>query len=311
MDIINKENMYKSIVSATNEFFAPVTNVVNFFKNISGVHYQQEEILKKIKNIEFQYEKIAELEQSQVSMSGLITKSMQQHEVIMSSIYKSFNEITKKLPSDVLLSLSSENNVINEFSNYIISNSDLITRELASGDILTNSAAEIGIGNLEVLISHIIKKESTNPYLFGINKGGAFIANYLSHRLGLEEKYLVKCDYRIDLDKIYCENREIDGPIVILDDVSRTGRTLHKVKSYLKNIYPENKMYTMSLIISSEDEDERDIAFDFVDYSPWITRNKKVLLPWSNEVKKTLEAKNYFNDVEMDQIIGRLKLQGD
>lgn len=122
----------------------------------------------------------------------------------------------------------------------------------------------------------------------------------------MHQKYLVKFDYNVDLEKIYCENRAITGPIVIVDDVVRTGRTLNKVKNFLRESYPDSPIYCVVLVVASN-ENDGDKIFDIVDYTPWFSDNKDITLPWSRDSKQIMEKKKYFDDNEMDQIVGRIK----
>ncbi|MDG9667696.1 phosphoribosyltransferase [Hahella sp. CR1] len=191
-------------------------------------------------------------------------------------------------------------------NNIIESTDELLTRKLTPNETLTHSAAEIGIGNIEYLLKNILTSENSKPYLFGINKGGALIANYLSHRMALHEKFLVKCDYRPDIDKIYCEKRDISGPIVIIDDVTRSGTTLFKVKEHIKSVYPDNPIYCFVLVVVDSNLNG-DTITNLVDYAPWITENKTISLPWSGTTSENIKIDDYFDDTEMDQIIGRIK----
>lgn len=208
---------------------------------------------------------------------------------------------------------SSTQTEITVIPNYKISEeinrtNDLITRKLIPGGELTHSASEIGLGNIEFLLSKIIQREEKRPHLFGINKGGAFIANYLAHRMSLHEKYLVKCDYRPDFKKFYCEDRAINGPIVIVDDVIRTGKTIAAAKNYLSQKYPGKRIYSFVLIVTQKDTDT-DNPLDIIDYSPWITDNEEISLPWTANKDKEIskdDINKYFNDKEMDQIVGRI-----
>lgn len=69
---------------------------------------------------------------------------------------------------------------------------------LIEGSHLSSTAASIGFSNLELVTREIIEKyKDSQPYLFGVNRGGGLIANLLSQRLGLEQKHLVRCDYRL------------------------------------------------------------------------------------------------------------------
>jgi hypoxanthine phosphoribosyltransferase len=203
----------------------------------------------------------------------------------------------------------------------------LSSTKLIRGSELLNSPADFGIGNIEFLLSKIIDVKK-NVHLHCLNKGGALIATYLAHRLGLDNKYLVKCDYNKKTNKIYCENRADPNTIILIDDVARTGETISKVKNYLKQQYPDVPIFCFVLVDASNNGEENS---ELVDYAPYITNNKNITFQWSpwskvdmkpiqpKHLGKSLEkniqffeeAKNkcveYFNDTEMDQIVDRIK----
>ncbi len=249
----------------------------------------------------------------------------------ISFIYKGFIFRKIALEESNLLAIQNNSTSAQSLQVYkLLKNTeDLLTRKLNPDNELTHSAAEIGIGNIQFLLSSIIDLENEKPYLFGINKGGAFIANYLAHRMDLHQKYLVKCDYNNSLDKIYCENREISGPIVIIDDVIRTGATFRKVKDYLNLLYKDShiKIYSIVLVVCSPSDNMDNLKL--VDYSPWVTSDKNIILPWSKALKGLNDSNNlnkkylnnkkdqiinsidFFNDKEVDQIIGRIQYLKD
>jgi hypothetical protein len=202
----------------------------------------------------------------------------------------------------------SESFVFSKINNLISGVRDLEARQLVPNVELTHAASEIGVGNIEFLLSKLIDYKKESPYLFGVNKGGAFIANYLAHRMKLHEKYLVKCDYNVEYQKIYCEDREIRGPIILVDDVVRSGKTLSVVRSYLQDKYPDSRIYCMVLVFAGDKDDLAKIK-RIVDYFPWITQNKEISLLWSSDSRPDIpevDAEDFFNDKEMDQIVGRI-----
>lgn len=126
--------------------------------------------------------------------------------------------------------------------------------------------------------------------------------------MNLHEKYIVKCDYRVDFEKIICEQRKIDGPIAIIDDVTRSGRTIQAVRNYLEQTYPGSKIFSVVLVMANLNSEGQSGDYPKIDYAPWFTKEKDVLLPWSQQPDYEINSEDYFNDIEMDQIVARLTL---
>jgi len=209
-------------------------------------------------------------------------------------------------------------NISTTIENIIHNRKLLSSTKLTQNEKLFNSAADLGIGNIEFLLYKIINTEK-KIHIFCINKGGALISTYLAHRLHLDPKYLVKCDYNKRTDKIYCEERQLSTPIILIDDVARTGKTLSKVKKHLKIKYPNVPVFCFVLVDASGNSDET--SEHVVDYAPWVTNNKDITFQWSpwsgaDMIEKPLKddrrffnllVKEYFNDTAMDQIVERIK----
>lgn len=310
METANENDVNTIAKNALTEFFFPVLKLSSFIKNISSAITQNKEIIIKINNIENLISENIKTQSEYADIYKKFNKSIYSQTKLLNNLNDDFSEVKKFIGRESLLSKSLEDyshSVTSHISVIVNKLSDLKTRELVSGGALTTTAAEIGLANIEYILNGIIKNERETPYLFGINKGGAFLANYLAHRIGLHEKYLVKCDYRREYDKIYCEERETDGTIVIIDDVTRTGKTLRKVKDYLQNRHPKSNIFSIVLVMSCKEKQDYNDAYEVVDYSPWITSHQTVSLPWSKNSSDLLDSEEYFSDVEMDQIVGRLK----
>jgi phosphoribosylpyrophosphate synthetase len=135
--------------------------------------------------------------------------------------------------------LISKDKIIDFISNLIKINPEFSSAFLPHSSKLSNGASEIGLRNIEYIISAIRGDFNLDLHIVGINKGGNFLSTYFSHRLNLDEKYIIKCDYRVDYKKIkFAEERpEIEGALIIIDDVVRTGETILAVREYLSKKY--------------------------------------------------------------------------
>ncbi len=234
--------------------------------------------------------------------------------LIFSSIYSKKHTTSKTPPSNLHQKdfFTYEDNtfpISSRIEKLIGNKLKLLSVSLYHDNTITSSAAEFGLASIEVALRSIAKNYDTPPHLFGINRGGAFLVSYLAHRLDIHEKFLVKYDYRVDYEKKIYEERKINGPVVIIDDVSRTGKTIKVVKEHLAEKYPDSEIYTLTLarVVNDFSSHKLSINFDIIDYSPLITRDKDVTLPWSSKEKDAeLIVDDFFSDVEMDQVSGFL-----
>ncbi len=139
----------------------------------------------------------------------------------------------------------------------------------------------------------------------GVNKGGSLVANFLAHRLDLHEKYLIKCDFRTkDYEKLYCEDRDVVGDIVVIDDVVRSGYTVARVKAYLTEKYPESAVFVVCLVLVDQSTGT-EAAKGAVDYHAWYATSRHVKMPWSHRGDSLIPS-DFFNDHEIDQLVGQI-----
>lgn len=200
--------------------------------------------------------------------------------------------------------------VDNFVSKTVRKKSELLPKRLVGGKALTHTASHIAMSNIEYLTKIISSHHlDETPYLFGVNKGGSLIANYVAHRLGLHETYLVKCDWDPETQVRNFEEKEIRGPIIILDDVSRSGKTIKTVRSILESKYPESSIYCMVLVMTTSggEESVSEGANRMIDYAAWYTSQSFIRLPWSLNSENLLKVNQYFEDEEMDQVAGRFQ----
>jgi hypoxanthine phosphoribosyltransferase len=177
----------------------------------------------------------------------------------------------------------------------------LTPRRLVDDDRLTQAAADIGVADLEILLRALMKATSRTPHLVGVNKGGALVANFLAHRLALHEKFLIKCDFRADLNKVYCEERPELHDVVLIDDVVRTGHTISRVKNYFSEKHPRSNVFSVCLVYVQNTQQSQTTSVK-IDYHAWFATSRHIMLPWSH--RPDHESKTLFDDKEINQILG-------
>lgn len=175
-------------------------------------------------------------------------------------------------------------------------------KRLVEDDRLSQAAADIGVADLEILLRALTSAKRQPPSLVGVNKGGALVANFLAHRLSLHEKHLIKCDYRSDFDKLFCEDRPVLGDIVIIDDVVRTGRTIARVKSHFRAKYPTSAIFTFCLVYVRDPDALHTTPSEVVDYHAWYATSSEISMPWAK--RSEVEHTKIFDDLDIDQIVG-------
>jgi len=170
------------------------------------------------------------------------------------------------------------------------------------------TASEIGIAKIEFLVTEIKRVEKVEPVLFGINKSGAFLASYIANRLNFDQKNLSRCDLS-QYNKVICRTREIpdNTSIVIIDDISRSGKTFLKIKKYLNGRFPGSKLYSMTLVCV---ENPPSTPATYVDYSPWLTHNEELQFPWSAESENTI-CNFHIEDDDVNQLFESYRLSSD
>lgn len=312
MSFVTKKSEKDIAINAIAEFLLPLQKLVFFVKYISSSELRNKELVEKISKIEVAVEKERVEYRRFFSAWEKLEKTIYSQEEKLASIDRELADTRQYINRLNLYSKAFEDksqSMESHIGKLVNKTYELKTRELIHGGTLTNAAAEIGLANIEFLLKGIEKNEKSKPYIFGLNKGGMFLATYLAHRMDLHEKYIVKCDYRPDFDKVvFCENREIDGPIVIIDDVTRTGATMRRMKDYVREKYPSCSVFSVVLVTARSRHNLTNEDYEIVDYSPWFTQQSSVTLPWSKSSEDdVIESDKYFDDVEMDQIVSRLK----
>jgi len=306
-----ENDLQNTVKGAIQDFFKPFINLYKFFDNLSSIKPIEEDILNKLKSIEYDLSLIKLTEIEQRDEFRLLKNEVHTQKQIFKEVLFDFNKTMDTVSGNNFLSSTLDDSLYTVSSHVSILLDEvrgLQPRELSRGETLSHAAAELGLANIEYLLTRITKNRGHKPFLFGLNKGGGMLAHVLAHRMDLHQKYLVKCDYNIEYESIYCEDRDVlDSSIIIIDDVSRTGKTLNIIKEYLHKKYPRTKVYTVVLVSSLQEKIGLDSFIPQIDYAPWYSRHSTITFPWSKHEIDTSKSQTYFNDLEMDQIVGRLK----
>jgi hypoxanthine phosphoribosyltransferase len=127
------------------------------------------------------------------------------------------------------------------------------------------------------------KLRPKNPdVILGIDRGGAIVGGILAKHFGVPIHLLHRSDSKEGFCS-YFDSSEVDGKVVALvDDASRTGRSIEKAKNYVKNQFsPQNLMVAVVLLTKTEYLRHKDItAAKLVDCYAYFTSRSDIKLPW-------------------------------
>ena len=139
------------------------------------------------------------------------------------------------------------------------------------------------------ILSELIKKKKFIPdIIVALTPGGSMIGEWLSRRfLGNKEKPIPMFSLWMEVDRDK-EGRHLTVPkvcgnlsqstykkILLVNDISRTGRTLEEAKEYLMKQFPAAEI-KVGVLISSEDARQHNLEFQ-VYSSP-----RKVVFEWKD-----------------------------
>ena len=165
-------------------------------------------------------------------------------------------------------------------SDLAFNNFDLISpKEVQSDGVLPVSSALVGVVSLEVFAR---KNRPKYKYIIGVNRGGWLLSTYLAHRLDIDRDHLLRFDSAKDTIIDDLEDIKIKSyDVLLVDDISRTGKSIEKAIKYLKNHFPDCKIKTAVLVICDKNLDR-----EYIDFYPYYTYYPDVQLPWSSEERK-------------------------
>jgi len=286
------------IKNAVVDYFLPLTKLIRILNYLGS----DDDVLMRLDKKEKKISTINKSLSSYISLTNELKQSLSYQEKIIKILLERDHAISNKYIQEHLFHYTTRNinTIVNE-------KCDLTPVNLSKKVLrLSKSNAEEGIAKIEYILREFISRADEAPYIFGINNGGNYMASYLASRINLHEKYIVKCDFRVDLDKVYSEERQdIKGPIILIDDISRTGNTMRKIMISLKHKYPLSDVFSVVLVKCTSKNDDKS---DVINYSPYTSTSKELTFPWD---KEATGLKSFFVDNEIDEIIRSLETKQD
>lgn len=146
--------------------------------------------------------------------------------------------------------------------------------------LVTSEQMRIGVDELS---RRILKERGKPGCILGIGRGSLYMARLLSDSLDVGRIYLIqasryrdiaKANQEVSVGDVPREIGEAEGYVLIVDDVSDKGDTLHKisetVKKYLREKGPSNEAASCTFAIKTETRFKPDFYAVIVDSGKWI-----------------------------------------
>lgn len=143
--------------------------------------------------------------------------------------------------------------------------------------------------------------------IIGVNRGGILAGAYVALKLKISDKNLLRCSAPLIDNPATCNLalEDLEGNILIIDDVCRTGKTLEKAKDKLVEKKPDINA-KMVVIVSTEDVARRAESMGIEFYS-YVTDRSDIRMPWHSEEANEfiINAQEQKRAYEMEQISGQ------
>jgi len=140
-------------------------------------------------------------------------------------------------------------------------------------------ASEINSGVRE-LIKYCL---FNNPdFIVGLNRGGVMMGAYISLSIGLPSKNFKRCCVTSSKENVYveCEFTELYGNVIVIDSITRTGKTMESAMFNLTKNYPNVKSISSATVVASTN-DRGETICKALDYYVLGSKNINISLPWA------------------------------
>jgi hypoxanthine phosphoribosyltransferase len=129
-------------------------------------------------------------------------------------------------------------------------------------------------------------------WIVGVHPGGRFLSVLLTEKLGMRREQCLyiatnpaRNDHFVFQPQIAAVSNRLEGTMLFVDDIVRTGLTLHHLKLFMKNLNLTGDMHldaalfaTLAVVVPDDDKDRLRFSPDWF----FVKTNKEGLkLPWS------------------------------
>lgn len=159
------------------------------------------------------------------------------------------------------------------------------TKYLLKKSSIRNHSLERAIANEAIfrLSSYV---QSLEPdYIVGVNRGGTMVGAFISLGLGIKSKNFVKCLVsRKGKYKATCHIGHMHGTVVVIDDVSRSGKTIEEAIKEIKAKNPNIEDIYSAVLVTTLDDLKRP-KYKSLNYYSYATLDDEIFLPWTPRIK--------------------------
>jgi adenine/guanine phosphoribosyltransferase-like PRPP-binding protein len=120
-------------------------------------------------------------------------------------------------------------------------------------------------------------------YIVGVNRGGAVVGAYLSLCLDVGDKRFATCYVERDGLAECGKQQELSGTVLVVDDITRTGKTLEILRTHLEETFPQIKKTVMATLVAAVDANGEP-KFKKLDFAALLTKNQHLTLPWDPRI---------------------------
>ncbi|MEL6439595.1 MAG: hypothetical protein AAFQ80_10115 [Cyanobacteria bacterium J06621_8] len=210
--------------------------------------------------------------------------------IITLSFYFYIQRVVKKKDNN-----SSHSNQESNQKNFSAKDFQFIQPKLVKSDgVLPGSSTLIGVVALEAYA-----RKQNPQYIVGINRGGWLLSTYLAHRLNIDREHLLRFDSKRNeiIDNNINPQKLKHKNILLVDDISRQGNSIHIAHQYMKDKFTDTSLATVVLVVCGENPAEK-----IIDFNPYYTEYPDIQLPWSDEKRKQ-EARHNLSKEESNPVI--------
>jgi hypoxanthine phosphoribosyltransferase len=127
--------------------------------------------------------------------------------------------------------------------------------------------------------------QGINPdCIVGLNRGGSIVGAWLALQLNVKDEQFVKCFVDPLKEKAECPTQSLFGKILVIDDISRSGKTLQIARRHLMQKRRNNQFEIVLATLIACSKDGIKPVNDGLAYFPFLTKDEQLRLPWTQEI---------------------------
>lgn len=173
------------------------------------------------------------------------------------------------------------------------SESKAVHQDLIKNNYISNHNLERRVANEAIFRLSSYAQKISPDFIVGINRGGTMVGAFISLGLGVPSKNFSTCQVsKNGKYKIYCDTKNMYGTVLVIDDVSRSGRTIEEAINEIKKNNSKIKNIYSAVLITTIDKENRSNYKD-LNYFSFATTDKDVYLPWTPRLKNKLNIESH------------------